>query len=156
MKEVQPYKPVMATLHNPIYKPPTPIGYAAEQCKLYDTHTASWITVSRVALNRQVQYKENEIAIGIFETVDGKMRFKLRKPIQALKAGTVDTRLVERGVVCYSMGKTALALIASKLGIRTNDDKIKDVCDLIQASLLKSEIRERGKESRYKYVYGWW
>lgn len=155
MKEVQPYKAVIALFKTPPnYKPNTAIGYTAATCKLYDP--SGWITVSRVSLNRQVQYKENEIIIGLFETVDGATKFKIRKPSQSLKPGITDTRLVERGVVCSSMGKTPLFAIAAKLGLRTGENTIKNVCDQIQENLLKSEIRERAKESRYKYVYGWW
>lgn len=153
MKEIQPYKAVMALFPTaPKYAPSQPIGYVATACRLYDP--AGWITVSRVALNRQIQYRENELIIGLFETVDGSTKFKIRKPIKDTHA---DNRLVERGVVCSSMGKTPLALIANKLGIKTSTTMtIKQMCQMIQEDLVKSEIKERAKESKYKYVYGWW
>ncbi len=44
-----------------------------------------WIEVSKIALNKHVSYKENEVIIGVLESAGDHMRFKLRKPVHKIK-----------------------------------------------------------------------
>jgi hypothetical protein len=118
-----------------------PIGYiSAKSVRLYDKE---WFEVSKIALNRQITYKENDTIIGYFEDAPDHMKFKLRKPVQFIRedirrdimakqskseldyltsrprshAITGDTRLVERGIVCSTKNKYELLKILANLGV---------------------------------------
>lgn len=152
-----------------------PIGYASEKTvRLYNPNEG-WFEISKIALNRQLTYKENEIIIGYLESGEDHTKFKLRSPVQKIKAAMAprrrvesgtgarefvsDTRFVERGIVCSTKNKHDLIRIIQRLGISTSklgDVKVKLLCEIIRESLIDSEIRERQKDSRYKYFYGWW
>lgn len=172
----------------------TPIGYiTAKTIRLFDPQTQTdlvnaasgkWIEISKIALNRHMGYKENDIIIGYLEPFADSMRFKLRKPIQTIKSdmstaasrkkatkseleGTsartnvTDTRLIERGIVCGTKNKTDLMEIIAELGISTDkiknsDLKIKTLCDVIRKKIIDNEQRERHKDSKYKWLYSWW
>lgn len=177
--EVRKYKDTAKQYKNglPDIPPETPIGYMSSRVvRLYDfTDTVNgdrWIEVNKIALNRQIRYKENEIIIGYFETIEDSMKFKLRTPIQKIVVSKgkhnandtrniADTRLIERGIVCATKNKGELLTIISKLGISTSklepsDIRIKKLCEVIKHRLINSELRERQKDSRYKYLYSWW
>jgi hypothetical protein len=118
-----------------------PIGYiSAKSVRLYDKE---WFEVSKIALNRQITYKENDIIVGYFEDAPDHMKFKLRKPVQFIREDirrdimakqskseldyltsrprshviTGDTRLVERGIVCSTKNKYELLKILANLGV---------------------------------------
>ncbi len=174
----------------------TAIGYmTAKTVRLYDPQieksdhpmsvgTGKWIEISKIALNRHMGYKENDIIVGYLESTIDYMRFKLRKPTQHIKTdlsniaaakkatkselqGTsartsiLDTRLIERGIVCDTKNKTDLMTKIADLGISTDkvanaDLKIRGLCDIIKKKLIDNEIRERQKDSKYKWLYSWW
>ncbi len=162
----------------------TPIGYmAAKSVRLYDSSDKRWFEVSKIAMNRHITYKENDMIIGYLETAEDHMKFKLRKPVQFIRedirkdimmkksryedditksyrAVTGDTRLVERGIVCSTKNKYELLKIMASLGISVskldrNDMRIKRLCWMIRMKLIEKEIRERQKDSRVKYLYRW-
>ncbi len=182
----------------------TPLGFsAAKTVRLFDPqiessqvhdegqrrgfmghHGGRWLEVSKIALNRHVTYKENDIIVGHLESAGDSMRFKLRKPVHRIKddilkesharkmtkselegiaARTVanDTRLIERGIVCNTKNKRDLLHIIAALGISASqlakqDIRIKRLCEVIKDRLIALEIKERQHDSRYKYLYSWW
>lgn len=143
-----------------------------------------WIEVNKIALNRHTAFKENDIIIGYLESAEDYMRFKLRKPVHKIKddiareaqarkmtkselEGTAartavgDTRLIERGIVCSTKNKRDLLQIIASLGISTSkleksDMRIRRLCEIIKQKLIENEIKERQRDSRYKYLYSWW
>jgi hypothetical protein len=143
-----------------------------------------WLEVSKIALNRHITYKENETIIGYLESAEDYMKFKLRKPIHRIREnitkdaqlrklskseieGTTartavgDTRLIERGIVCSTKNKHELLHIIASLGVSTSklppgEIRIKHLCKIIKQRLIENEIKERQKDSRYKYLYSWW
>ena len=138
-----------------------PLGFmTAKSVRLYDPTAERWFEVNKVALNRQITYKENEIIVGYLESSEDGMKFKLRKPIHKIReeaSKTNDIRLVEKGIVCSTKNKDELVKIASNLGIKLPQGaKVHMICDMIKTNLLNSEIKERKKDSRYKYLYSWW
>lgn len=165
--------------------PETPIGYCnAKSVRLYDASIKKWLEVSRVSLNKQANFKENDAVIGHLEAgPTGDIKFKLRHSVQQIRdairedittrqelvartgvgrAVTGDTRLIERGIVCETKPKTALIDTLRQLGIRDSAKlgldkmKIKQLCKMIKQRLLELEINERSNKTRIKYLYGWW
>ncbi len=158
----------------------TPIGYTNEKTiKLFDPEASRWIEISKAAMNKHTTYKENEVIIGYLESADDRMRFKLRKPMHKIKDDlgrgkqvkpesnsevvrlVGDTRLIERGIVCNTKGKRDLLQIIAALGISTSkldktEIRIRRLCKIIQNKLIENEIKERQRDSRYKYLYSWW
>ncbi len=171
----------------------TPLGYLlSKSIRLFDPQIGGsaedaagrWFEISKIAMNRHLGYKENEIIVGYFETAEDHMKFKLRKPVQVIRAdvarelsarrvsksemdGTTarttvgDTRLIERGIVCSTKNKEELLKIISSLGISVSklertDIRIKRLCEIIKRRLIDSEIKERQRDSRWKYLYSWW
>jgi predicted transcriptional regulator len=77
------------------------------------------------------------------------------------KINLSDTRLIEKGIVCSTKNKHELLKIAANLGIsiskmNKSDIRIKKLCNLIRGALMRMEIKERKKDSRYKFLYSWW
>lgn len=164
----------------------TPLGYTtAKSVRLYDPAEKRWLEISKLALNRHVTYKENDVIVGYFENAADHMKFKLRKPIQQIKenvskelqmrrmsnehnvarvrtaSAVADTRLIERGIVCRTKSKRDLFNILAALGVSVSklsasDRRIDRLCSLIRARLIELEIKERRRDSRYKYLYSWW
>lgn len=178
LKEIAKYRDTAKQYKNGLPHLPdnTPLGYmTAKSVRLFDPQTnnlkgatpetverGKWIEVSKISLNRQIAFKENEIIVGYLESAEDHMRFKLRKPIQKIKSGdTNDTRLIERGIVCGTKNKRDLLRIISSLGISMskldkNEIRIRNLCEIIKSNLITSEARERQKDSKYKYLYSWW
>ena len=170
MKEIRKYRDIAKSFKNglPTNDDNTPIGYmTAKSVRLYDPALGSFIEVNKISLNRQFMYKENEIIVGFLESAEDHMKFKLRKPVQKIredvkgKDAVSDTRLIERGIVCSTKNKYELLQIIASLGISVskldkNEIRIKRLCEIIKNRLIESEIKERGKDSRYKYLYSWW
>jgi len=140
---------------------------------------ARWFDINKLALNRHTSFRENAVIVGYLESAsDDSVKFKLRKPSQMIRANLdreiemrrmtresgvrmtiVDTRLVERGIVCTTKSKRELLRICSQLKINISDPeqvKIKTLCEMIKKSLLTCEAAERKKDSKNKYFYGWW
>lgn len=200
LKEIAKYKDTAKQYKNGLPNLPdnTPLGYmTAKSIRLFDPQTTDltkanyetvergkWLEVSKIALNRHMSYKENEIIVGYLESDEDSMKFKLRKPVHKIKediqkdaqikkltksemegvtARTVvgDTRLIERGIVCGTKTKHELLQIVANLGISVSklekhDIRIKKLCEIIKRKLIENEIKERQKDSRYKWLYAWW
>lgn len=168
--EVRKYRDTAKRYKNGVPDVDGPIGYMTSRVvRTYDPSSEEWIEVNKIALNRQIRYKENEIIIGYFETVDDSAKFKLRSPVQKIdvKKATrgqvtiADTRLIERGIVCTTKSKTELLSIISKLGISASkldrsEIRIKSLCYIVMRHLIDRELRERSKDTRYKFLYSWW
>lgn len=139
----------------------TPIGFLTQKSvRLYDS--PNWIEVSKSSMNKRTHFTENDIIVGYFDQgVDGKMKFKLRKPVQQLrKEMGKDTRMIERGIVCSTKSKDDLIDIAKRLGIDTKkmqraDFRIKTLCDIIKNKLLEMEMKHRQRDDKYKVFYLW-
>ena len=144
----------------------------AKSIRLYDSGGSEgtlWFEISKIAMNKHQFFKENDIIVGYLETADDQTRFKLRKPAQFISHDVkekredkkLDTRLISRGIVCDTKNKNTLLKIISELGISQskldkNDIRIKRLCEIIKNKLIDNEIRERGKDSKWKYLYGWY
>lgn len=145
----------------PILPLKTPVGFLTQKSvRLYDS--PAWIEVSKTSMNKRTQFVENDVIVGYFDQgADGKMKFKLRKPIQQLrKEMGKDTRTIERGIVCATKSKDDLVDIAKKLGIdakkmQREDYRIKTLCDLIKGKLLEMEMKHRQRDDKYKVFYLW-
>jgi hypothetical protein len=197
MKELRKYKDLAKQFKNGLPDLPdnTPIGYeTTKTIRLFDPASnkittdiikqGKWSEVSKIAMNRHVAYKENDIIIGYLESAEDHMKFKLRKPTQKIKEDVAreveyrrstrpvvegstarttvgDTRLIERGIVCSTKNKYELLKIIAQLGISASqlqkgEKKIKKLCEIIKDKLMRNEIKERQRDSRYKYLYSWW
>lgn len=190
IKEIRKYKDTAKQYKNGLPELPddTPLGYmTAKSVRLFDPLAETegkWIEVSKIALNRHMVYKENEIIVGFLESEDDYMKFKLRKPVHKIKEDIAkdsqmrklsksemegmtarttvgDTRLIERGIVCSTKNKNELLQIIASLGISTSklapgEIRIKRLCEIIKRKLVENEIKERQKNGRYKYLYSWW
>jgi hypothetical protein len=169
--EVRKYRDTAKQYKNGVPEVNGPIGYMTTRVvRLYDPGDKRWIEVSKIALNRQIRYKENEVVIGYFETIEDSMKFKLRSPVQKIDvkkvvkgktAAVSDTRLIERGIVCTTKNKHELLTIISKLGISASkldkrELRIKKLCGIVMRHLISRELKERQKDTRYKFLYSWW
>jgi hypothetical protein len=131
------------------------VGYTTNTIvRLYDP-AQGWIETSKVSINRQSIYKENEIIIGFMETFGSESKLKVRQPIHKIKRSK-DNRTIERGSVCTTRSKEELFKLARNLGISISKTRVKNICDAIEENLLQSEIKARAAHNRYKYLYGWW
>jgi hypothetical protein len=76
------------------------------------------------------------------------------------RAVTGDTRLVERGIVCSTKTKYELLRILANLGVSVSklehdQIRIKKLCWLIRMRLMDNEIKERQRDTKYKWLYSW-
>lgn len=189
LKEVIKYKDTAKQYKYPLTDLPDnlPMGYmTTKSVKLFDTQinikeinsidiieNSRWIEISKIALNRQIIYKENDIIIGYLESAEENMKFKLRKPIHKIKENikdrknntdnsknVKDARNIEKGIVCNTKNKHDLLHIISLLTntntVHRSELRIWKLCSIIKNILIKNEIDERTKDSRYKYFYSWW
>lgn len=194
MQEIIKYKDTARQYKNglPALPNDTPLGYiTSKSIRLFDPQLSPnspitedsvdggrWIEASKIALNRHITYKENEIIIGYLEPVGDQIKFKLRKPIHKIKEDighirresksetasrerVSDTRLIERGIVCTTKNKKDLLSIIASLGISASrldrsEIRIRKLCEIIKNKLIENEIKERQRDSRYKYLYCWW
>jgi hypothetical protein len=157
--EVARYKDVMKQL-NPTVALTGPIGYCGpDSARIYNNGV--WVNISRVALNRQLTYRENNIIIGLLEPYKEGIVFKLREPKGAGAAPSQDKRTLRQGAACFTKTRDELWETAADLGISIRkldpeSQRIKVVCDLIRDNLIAREQKERGKKTMTKYLYGWW
>jgi hypothetical protein len=142
-----------------------PIGYVtANAIRLYDpmrSGATKWFEVNKISMNRHLPRKDNSIIIGYFTTATDHMKFKLRAPTTGTTK-ILDTRFIERGIVCETKSKYDLAKIAASLGIsvskmKSGDIRVKNLCGTIKNRLIELEISERKhKTSNIGYLYSWW
>lgn len=142
-------------------KEDSPIGYLVEDSiMIYDS--PNWIKVSKIAMNLQSQFKENDVVVGYFDKLSQGMKFKYRMPVQHIlaersnKREKADARLLERGMVCETRPKETLIELAAALKIDISRIRIKNICEAIKFRLLELELEERKKRSRVKYFYMWY
>jgi hypothetical protein len=128
----------------------TVVGFAGPN-GIFLCDGTTWIEIAKVAMNRQLNYRENNILIGYF---DERCRFKIRKPVQQLLSdpSKLDSRLIEKGIVCSTKPKPDLVAWSTMLGLKQTS-KVKNVCKEICNELLRREEIERQKDSRVKYMY---
>lgn len=160
-----------------------PVGFVdTRSVRMYDpdgnSGAGKWFEINKIAMNRQINYKENDTIIGVFETAEDHCKFKLRKPIQLItedikrhaprqsetshQIGVNDTRLIERGIVCNTKSKYDLLTIIASLGISVSkmdakEIRIRSLCAIIRDKTIENEKKERNKkDSRVKWLYAWW
>ena len=146
-----------------------PGGYeSAKVIRLYDPEgeggsaPGQWFEINKLAMNRHITYKENNTIIGYYEQAGDEMRFKLRKPVQILRQEvTTDTRFLERGMVCTTRTKQNLLEILAGLGVSISkiseyNSRVRNLCEILKRRLIELELKERRKDTMYKYLYSWW
>lgn len=155
-----------------------PIGYMAKKSVRIYNLVDGWIDVNKISLNKQFSYKENDIIVGYLEPRDDIIIFKLRAPVQKIKekistgmskrshltevnVAGMDTRTIEKGIVCGSKNKMELISIMSALGanveeIKNRGIKIYKLCYSIRHNILSREIKNRKAGTREKWLYFWW
>ncbi len=133
----------------------TPIGYLSKNIRIYD---GSWFEVNRVTMNRLYSFNENSALVGYMEIVGGKIKFKIRSPIQSIRAANkslnIDYRNIERGSVCETKSKGELIKLYTMIKPKGEmPEKIKTICEAIRDRLIVLEQLERDKESNIKFFY---
>lgn len=108
-------------------------------------------------LDSQEQFVENEIIVGYDERskTGVHIRFKIRTPIHNIKQYR-DSRMIEKGSVCMSKGKSYLKDIAEKIGIKYKDTKkinVVSLCNEIRTKLIYLELKERIAKTNKKWFY---
>ena len=148
VREVKKYADVLKQYGDRLSDMPddAPIGYMhARYVKLYHIESAAWFEINKTAMKRHIKYKENETIVGYFEYEAATTKFKLRKPVHAIRqsltrmvnrrqssadvrseAGSrvartqvADARLIEHGIVCGTKNKADLLRILEALGAKT-------------------------------------
>jgi hypothetical protein len=129
------------------------IGYTyLKYIKIYNVD--HWISIDKLSMNREYEFKEVGTIIGLLEETNNEVKCKLRKPIVY---DAKDLRDVEKGIVCETKNKETLISIAKGLDINIPKmTRSASLCNAIQQKLISMEIKERKKETKYKYFYFWW
>lgn len=147
---VKQFSPEMASIPDNKY-----IGYCTHSAvKIYDVIVQKWVSINRVALNKNLPYQESSI-VGFLEPKGDRIIFKLRGKAPDVK----DKRLIPSGSACDTKSRADLLLIAKQIGISTKEqagNSIKPICVAIREHLMNQEQRERRRKSLVKYLYGWW
>jgi len=178
--EVKKYKDVARLVGDGLVEKADPlfIGYMAKKSVRVFNLVDSWIDVNKISLNKQSSYKENDIIIGYIEPRDDIVNFKLRAPIHKIKerisvgmskrshlaevnVAGMDTRTIEKGIVCGSKSKLELVNIITSLGadieeIKRRGVKIYKLCYAIRHNILTRELKNRKAGTREKWLYFWW
>ncbi|SME65112.1 Replicative DNA helicase [Faustovirus ST1] len=159
--EVKVYRDVVKSFNKFDYAGKDIIGYTSrDSVRLLDTSIMRWFETNKIALNKNIEYKDNPRVVGYFEMVGDNMKFKIRKT--SAKATTHgDLRFLQKGIVCNTKKKFELLEILAELGISVRAGgyhkmQVDRICATIKNKLIDLEIKERGKQSRIKYVYSWW
>jgi hypothetical protein len=158
--EVKVYKDVVKSFNKFEYSSKDIIGYTSrDSVRLLDTSLMRWFETNKIALNKNIEYKDNNRIVGYFEMVGDNMKFKIRKT--SVKTRQSDLRFLQKGIVCSTKKKFELLEILADLGISVRAGgyhkmQVDRICSVIKNKLIDMEIRERGKQSRIKYVYSWW
>lgn len=180
VEEIKKYKDVARLITGPLDEQDgaVPIGYLAKKSVRVYNLIDSWIDVNKISLNKQFSYKENDITVGYLEPRDDQISFKLRAPVQKIKekistgmskrshltevnVAGMDTRTIEKGIVCNSKNKLELINIMSALGadvadIQQRGVKIHKLCFAIRHNILMRELKNRKAGTREKWLYFWW
>lgn len=135
------------------------VGYCTHSAvKIYDKGAQKWVSINRVALNKNLSYQENVI-VGFLEPKGDRIVFKLR-PAAGQSGDNKDKRLIPSGSACETRPRSELLAIAKQLGVSLKDKEgamsIKPICTAIREHLMGREQRERHRKSLVKYLYGWW
>ena len=92
---------------------------AADSVQVYGGEERGWYGLPRAALVAD-QRRENDVVVGYVEKRGGRLRFKLRPPLQQLKgapgAPPPDARSLPRGAVCETRPRSELEGLARLLG----------------------------------------
>nr|SMH63234.1 Replicative DNA helicase [Faustovirus] len=158
--EVKVYRDVIKSFNKFEYAPKDIIGYTSkDSVRLLDTSLMRWFETNKIALNKNIDYKDNTRVVGYFEMVGDNMKFKIRKT--SVKTRQSDLRFLQKGIVCSTKKKFELLEILADLGISVRAGgyhkmQVDRICGVIRNKLIDMEIRERGKQTRVKYVYSWW
>ena len=147
-------------------RPParTPIGFVAAEAVRLRGEGGRWYDIPRKSLGVGPRYEENGLAVGYFERRGGRLRFKVRPPLQVLAKSRVrDARSLERGAVCSTRPRHEQEELATRLrAVRAAEMKAlssEQLCDAIRDRLLQLEegAREgpRGMEDGLRYFYLW-
>jgi hypothetical protein len=170
--EIRKYKDVAKLL--PPLEGEKPVGYCRKKSvNIYDGK--EWIEVNKIALNRQITYKENPIIIGyITPGIENKFKIrlpvdKIREKVQNIKSRKShlslvnvlgkDTRTIEKGVVCTTKGKVQLVSILSQLGVdfsKSRNATVNKMCSGLKKILLEKEEKQRVAGTREKWLYFPW
>lgn len=134
-----------------------PIGYVtAKNIHIYDFENAVWVDLNKITMNRQIAYRDNAIMVGFIEDGrNGDVKFKIKSAHESGPRDK-DKRKIFRGEVCSTCKKPELIAYMRKLGLRENAKRVTDICAKILKTLLTLEIKERKKDTKIKYFYGWW
>jgi len=121
--------------------------------RLYDWKNSEWVQAAEGS-SRKKEWKENPVAVGLLHrSKQGNIVFKIRPPLDG-KVKSTDGRRIRKGFVCTSKQKKDLMGIADKFGLKVNEESpVINICDTIEAELIKREIEERKKKSEIKYYY---
>jgi hypothetical protein len=178
--EIKKYKDVARLITGPLddTKDDLPLGYLSKKSVRVYNLIDGWIEINKISLNKQFSYKENDITVGYLEPRDDIVNFKLRAPIQKIKekistgmskrshltevsVAGMDTRTIEKGIVCGSKNKLELISIMAALGadiedIKRRGVKIHKLCFAIRHNILTRELKNRKAGTREKWLYFWW
>lgn len=166
--EIKKYKDVGKFLRESFLEKITdniPVGYVTEKavkiCIINEKGT-NWIEINKFAINRQINWVDNNIVIGSFEYKNNKRpNFKLRIPPESEiydgkskkirdddgylaeieKNEITDSRLIGRGATCETRRKPELLIIAAKLGIQIEPSMDDDITDDKINSNIKSKLK---------------
>lgn len=172
--EVKRYKDVSKLLPESVLAGEKIIGYLRRRSvNIFDG--TEWIEVNKIAMNRQVAYRENDIVIGyITPAIETKFKIrmpasKIREKVQNIKSRKShltlvnvlgkDTRTIEKGVVCTTKNKKELVSILVELGVDFSQHKnttVSKMCSALKKILLEKEEKQRASGSREKWLYFWW
>ncbi|QKE50543.1 putative ATP-dependent RNA helicase [Faustovirus] len=158
--EVKVYRDVVKSFNKFEYNTKDIIGYTSkDSVRLLDTSLMRWFETNKIALNKNIDYKDSNRVVGYFEMVGDNMKFKIRKT--SVKTRQSDLRFLQKGIVCSTKKKFELLEILADLGISVRAGgyhkmQVDRICSVIKNKLIDMEMRERSKQSRIKYVYSWW
>jgi len=134
----------------------TPVGFVVlNGIRLYDS--PDWIETSKTSMNVRTQFVEDATCVGYLDDSGGRIRFKIRKPLQLTNREGVDIRTIEKGAVCSTKSKEELTEIAHQLQIKNvhHSGLVRDLCEEIKRKLIENEIRHRQRDEKYKALYLW-
>ena len=132
-----------------------PVGHLLSLVPRFYTPDKKWFDVPGYGSN--VEWVENDTIIGYTNRskTGVHIRFKLRTPIQKMKAFK-DVRQAEKGTACSSINRTQLGIIAKKIGIPVRKGGIQRLCDDIKARLMFLDLQERESGTKIRWFYNFW
>jgi hypothetical protein len=196
LDEIRKYKQVAAQVWNETQAkaiagapPRSPCGICfGDIVEVFSAPSGPWIQVLKTTLNRHNKRPEpnlsdatSGIVVGMVEPgpdgLTAPPKFKTRAPKHG--EAVVDSRLIERGIVCQTKSKVDLEVIVAALTKRLKSVKksrasattskpkkdsfklssIRNLCDLIFHLIVELETLEVSKplkEVRQKWLFSWW